>query len=70
MVAAKTMAKTGMDLFDDPAILKAAKKEFEEKRGADFEYIPLLGDREPALDYRNQKNDQNKKREAIASLFL
>ena len=53
MVAAKTMAKTGMDLFDDPAILKAAKKEFEEKRGADFEYIPLLGDREPALDYRN-----------------
>lgn len=53
MVAAKTMAMTGMDLFDDPAILKAAKKEFEEKRGADFEYIPLLGDREPALDYRN-----------------
>ncbi|MEE3245238.1 MAG: peptidase dimerization domain-containing protein, partial [Bacteroidota bacterium] len=53
MVAAKTMAKTGMDLFDQPEILKAAWTEFEEKRGEDFEYIPLLGDREPALDYRN-----------------
>jgi len=53
MVAAKTIAKTGMDLLDDPSILIAAQKEFIEKRGADFKYIPLLGDREPALDYRN-----------------
>ncbi|MFD2825147.1 amidohydrolase [Leeuwenhoekiella polynyae] len=53
MIAAKTIAKTGMDLLNDPSILKAAKKEFIEKRGTDFEYIPLLGDREPALDYRN-----------------
>ncbi|RXG17889.1 aminobenzoyl-glutamate utilization protein B [Leeuwenhoekiella aestuarii] len=53
MIAAKTIAKTGMDLLNDPSILKEAKKEFIEKRGTDFEYIPLLGDREPALDYRN-----------------
>ncbi|WP_031426262.1 amidohydrolase [Flavimarina sp. Hel_I_48] len=53
MVAAKTIALTGMDLLSDPAIVAAAKKEFEEARGNDFEYVPLLGDREPALDYRD-----------------
>ena len=33
--------------------LSKIKKEFNEIRGEDFNYIPLLGDREPALDYRN-----------------
>jgi aminobenzoyl-glutamate utilization protein B len=32
-------------------ILKA-KEELNQKRGSDFKYIPLLGDRKPALDYR------------------
>ena len=53
MVAAKALALTGMQLFDDPSIIQTAKKEFIEKRGKNFEYIPLLGDRKPALDYRN-----------------
>jgi aminobenzoyl-glutamate utilization protein B len=53
MVAAKTLALTGMQLFDDPSIIEAAKKEFLETRGEDFKYTPLLGDREPALNYRN-----------------
>ncbi|MEH6407986.1 MAG: peptidase dimerization domain-containing protein, partial [Leeuwenhoekiella sp.] len=53
MVAAKTIALTGMDLIDNPKIVAEAKKEFEDARGADFKYIPLLGDRKPALNYRD-----------------
>jgi len=53
MIAAKALTLTGMQLFDDPSIIEATKKEFLQIRGEDFEYIPLLGEREPALDYRN-----------------
>ncbi|MGB1449003.1 MAG: amidohydrolase [Flavobacteriaceae bacterium] len=53
MIAAKALTLTGMQLFDDPSIIEATKKEFLQIRGEDFQYIPLLGDREPALDYRN-----------------
>ena len=53
MVAAKTLALTGMQLIDDPKAISLAKKEFLNQRGLDFKYEPLLGDREPALDYRN-----------------
>ena len=53
MVAAKTLALTGMQLLDNPKIIKAAKEEFIKKRGVDFKYSPMLGDRKPALNYRN-----------------
>ena len=53
MVAAKTLTLTAIDLFTDKDLVAKAKAEFIEKRGADFKYIPLLGDRAPALDYRN-----------------
>jgi len=53
MVAAKTLAVTAMDLFSSPDIVAKAKLEFLKARGKDFKYIPLLGDRPPALDYRN-----------------
>ncbi|MCF6223690.1 MAG: amidohydrolase [Flavobacteriaceae bacterium] len=53
MVAAKTIALTAVDLFNNTTLIDKAQKEFIEKRGADFKYIPLLGDRPPALDYRN-----------------
>lgn len=53
MIAAKTLALTAINLFQDPDLVKKAKAEFLERRGADFKYIPLLGDRKPALDYRN-----------------
>ncbi len=53
MVAAKTLALTAIDLYKDPSLVAKAKEEFLERRGADFLYIPLLGDRAPALDYRN-----------------
>ncbi|NND51652.1 MAG: amidohydrolase [Flavobacteriaceae bacterium] len=53
MIAAKTLTATAIDLFSDPEIIAKAKVEFLRRRGNDFKYIPLLGDREPALNYRN-----------------
>jgi len=53
IVAAKTMALTAIDLFKDPAITVAAREELERRRGKDFKYVPLVGDRKPPLDYRN-----------------
>lgn len=53
MIAAKTLTLTAIDLFADKKLIAKAKAEFIKKRGEDFKYIPLLGDRAPALDYRN-----------------
>jgi len=52
MVAAKTLTLTAIDLMANQELINQAKAEFLERRGADFVYIPLLGDRPPALDYR------------------
>ena len=52
MVAAKTLALTAVDLYKQPSLLSQARAEFEKRIGPDFEYQALLGDREPALDYR------------------
>jgi len=52
MVAAKTLTLTAIKLYQDQNLIKKAKQEFLERRGADFKYVPLLGDRTPALDYR------------------
>ena len=52
MVAAKTLALTAIDLFEDGSVVRTARTEFEERRGPDFAYEPLLGDRDPPLDYR------------------
>ena len=35
------------------AILEEAEKELSRRVGQDFNYFPLLGDRDPPLDYRN-----------------
>ena len=51
-VAAKTMALTTMEIISDPDLLARIKAEFAERRGADFTYTPMVGDREPPLDYR------------------
>ena len=53
-LAAKTMAATVIDLFTDPSIVAKAKAEFARRRGEGFVYKPLLGDRPPALDYRDR----------------
>lgn len=50
--AAKTLALTGADLFTSPDIIKKAKAELDQRRGPNFTYKAMLGDRPPALDYR------------------
>lgn len=52
MIAAKTMALTVVDLFTNPVTIEEATKEFKRKRGENFKYEALIGDRKPALDYR------------------
>ncbi len=52
-VAAKTLAATALDLFLKPEVIVKAKAELIEKRGADFKHTALLGDRPPALNYRD-----------------
>lgn len=53
MVAAKAMTLTMIDLLNDPALIRAAKDEFDKLRGENFNYTPLLGNRKPALNYRD-----------------
>jgi aminobenzoyl-glutamate utilization protein B len=53
MVAAKTIAATAMDLFKNPTLIDAAKAEWTKRKGAEFKYKALLGDRKPALNYRD-----------------
>ncbi len=52
MVAAKTMAFTAIDLFTNPELIKKAKEEFVVSKG-NYKYKALLGDRKPALNYRD-----------------
>lgn len=51
-VAAKTMALTAIDLFTKPVLVQQAKDEFTKLKG-DYQYKALLGDRKPALNYRD-----------------
>jgi len=53
MVAAKTLALTAIDLFTDNMIIQKATEEFTKAKGPDFQYKALLGDRKPALNYRD-----------------
>ena len=52
MLAAEVLAATARELFVNPKLVAAARTEFEQRRGPDFVYRPLLGDRDPPLDYR------------------
>ena len=52
MVAAKTLTLTAIDLLASEELVAKAKAEFLERRCSEFVYIPLMGDRPPALDYR------------------
>ncbi|MES2645331.1 MAG: amidohydrolase [Bacteroidota bacterium] len=52
MVAAKTIATTAIDLFLNPALITTAKQEFIKSKG-DYQYKALLGERKPALNYRD-----------------
>ena len=52
-LAAQVLADTLQDLFKNPDVIDAAKSEYQERIGQSFEYHPLLGNRDPPLDYRN-----------------
>jgi aminobenzoyl-glutamate utilization protein B len=53
VVAAKTIALTAVDLFKQPELVTRAKADFDSRRGPNFKYEPLIGNRKPPLDYRN-----------------
>ena len=52
-LAAQVLADTAKDLYEKPKIIALAKDEHQERVGKDFKYYPLLGDRDPPLNYRN-----------------
>ena len=53
LVAARTLAHTMVGIYQDPGVIETARKEWSRRRGTDFDYVPLLGDRQPPLDYRD-----------------
>jgi aminobenzoyl-glutamate utilization protein B len=52
LLAAQVLSTTAVDLVRNPDLIKKARDELLQTRGADFEYSALLGDRDPPLDYR------------------
>ena len=52
-LAVQVLSETAQEIYLDPNIALRAKEELLINVGEDFEYMPLLGDREPPLDYRN-----------------
>lgn len=51
-LAAKTLALTAADLYEQPELIQQAKAELKEQQGEDFVYRPLLGDRSLSPDSR------------------
>ena len=51
-LAVQVLSETAQEIYLDPKIAQKAKEELSINVGADFKYVPLLGDREPPLDYR------------------
>jgi aminobenzoyl-glutamate utilization protein B len=53
IVAAKTLAMTAADVFTDAGLAKRAQEELIKRRGNNFKYESLVGDRKPPLNYRD-----------------
>ena len=51
-LAAETLTAAAIELYQNEDLIESAWTEFEDKRGPDYEYRSLLGDRDPPLDYR------------------
>jgi len=47
--AAKAIAMTMVDLYEDPALVEEVKTEFKERKG-DYVYKPIIPDGPPPLD--------------------
>ena len=59
LVAAKTLAMTAVDLLTRPDLMEAAKGEHRRRIPEGWTYEPLLGDRDPPLDYRKPARGGN-----------
>jgi aminobenzoyl-glutamate utilization protein B len=57
VVAAKVLALSTAEVLKSPDTIAAANEELQARRGADFVYRSLLGDKPPALDYRKPAQD-------------
>lgn len=55
ILASKVMALTAADLLSDHDLVKKAYQEHIDRIGADFEYVPLMGDKGPDLDYMKKE---------------
>lgn len=53
MCSAKVLYLTAYDLLNDPKLLREVTDEFDARRGKDFHFIPLMGNRKPPLHYRD-----------------
>ena len=53
IIAAKTIAGAAFDIYEAPEVVINAKNELLERRGPNFNYYSMLGERKPPLDYRN-----------------
>lgn len=53
--AAKIIAMTGIDLFNNPSLLDKAQKELDTYVGPGFKYQSMIGNRKPPLDFRKGK---------------
>ncbi len=51
--AAKILALTAIELYENPDMIAEAKAEFVRRKPEGYEYRALLGDRDPPLDYRD-----------------
>lgn len=52
-LAAEILSDTAIELLLDTSLIDKAKEELRIRTGDEFKYEPLLGNREPPLDYRN-----------------
>jgi aminobenzoyl-glutamate utilization protein B len=52
-LAASVLADTAQDIFSNPKIIALATEEYVQRVGPEFVYSPLLGDRDPPLNYRD-----------------
>ena len=52
-LAVQVLTETAREIYLNPDIVKQAEAELSTNVGEDFNYVPLLGDRSPPLDYRN-----------------
>ena len=51
ITVAKVEYLAALELFTHPETVKAAWDEYYSKRGHDFKFVPLMGNRKPPLDY-------------------